>query len=288
MSFQVIFKPAIWGAIFLVVLPLTIRATHIVGGEMNYTCLGNNEYEITLTIFRDCYNGNPNAWFDNPASIGVFDAQNNLLQEVLVPLMNNDTLDPVLTSECLVVPPNVCVHTTTYRTVINLPPITGGYQLAYQRCCRNQTIVNIVDPLDTGATYGVTISERALEECNSNPKFQQWPPIYICVNEPIVFDQSAIDQDGDGATPQAWPASRRPGQTIALAARPPFRMTLPSQESVYPAPKKSPARRISTRRPSSLAARSRCSISTRTLPLRVRGCCGDCSVRTGQASGPKL
>lgn len=47
------------------------RATHIVGGEMNYTCLGNNQYEITLTIFRDCFYGNPNAWFDNPASIGV-------------------------------------------------------------------------------------------------------------------------------------------------------------------------------------------------------------------------
>jgi len=164
---------------------------------MNYTCLGNNEYEITLTIFRDCYNGNPNAWFDNPASIGIFDVQDNLLEEVLLPLMNNDTLHPVLSSQCLVVPPNVCVHTTTYRTIITLPPIPGGYQLAYQRCCRNQTIVNIIDPLDTGATYGVTISERALEECNSNPKFQQWPPIYICVNEPIVFDQSAIDQDGD-------------------------------------------------------------------------------------------
>ncbi|MCB0547482.1 MAG: gliding motility-associated C-terminal domain-containing protein [Phaeodactylibacter sp.] len=196
MSFRNTLPPLI-GAIVLLALPFTARATHIVGGEMNYTCLGNNEYEITLTIFRDCYNGNPNAWFDNPASIGVFDVQNNLLQEILVPLMNNDTLNPVLSSECLVVPPNVCVHTTTYRTVINLPPISGGYQLAYQRCCRNQTIVNIIDPLDTGATYGVTISERALEECNSNPKFQQWPPIYICVNEPIAFDQSAIDQDGD-------------------------------------------------------------------------------------------
>lgn len=172
-------------------------ATHIVGGEMNYTCLGNNEYEITLTIFRDCYNGNPNAWFDDPASIGVFDANNNYLWQILVPLLNNDTLSPVLTSECLVVPPDVCVHTTTYRTTVELPPISGGYQLAYQRCCRNYTIVNIIDPLDTGATYGVTISEEALEGCNSNPKFQQWPPIYICVNEPIVFDQSAIDQDGD-------------------------------------------------------------------------------------------
>ncbi|MCB9303568.1 MAG: gliding motility-associated C-terminal domain-containing protein [Lewinellaceae bacterium] len=183
--------------VLVVGFPVLGKATHIVGGEMNYTCLGNNQYEITLTIFRDCYYGNPNAWFDDPASIGVFDMNNVLLQQVLVPLVNNDTLSPVLTSECLVVPPNVCVHTTTYRTTITLPPIPGGYQLAYQRCCRNQTIVNIIGPLDTGATYGVNISEKALEECNSNPKFQQWPPIYICVNEPIVFDQSAIDQDGD-------------------------------------------------------------------------------------------
>ncbi len=191
------FRPALLLCLALLCLHFQGRATHIVGGEMNYTCLGNNQYEITLTIFRDCFYGNPNAWFDNPASIGVFDADNVLLQQVLVPLLNNDTLSPVLTSECLVVPPSVCVHTTTYRTTITLPPIPGGYQLAYQRCCRNQTIANITDPLDTGATYGVNISGKALLECNSNPKFQQWPPIYICVNEPIVFDQSAIDQDGD-------------------------------------------------------------------------------------------
>ena len=194
---MVVQKRNIVSVIMLLLFCLQAKATHIVGGEMNYTCLGDDQYEITLTIFRDCFNGNPNAWFDDPASIGVFDDNNVLLQEILIPLMNNDTLEPVLTSECLVVPPNVCVHTTTYTTVVELPPRAGGYQLAYQRCCRNQTIVNIVDPLDTGATYGVTISEEALNECNSNPKFQQWPPIYICVNEPIVFDQSAIDQDGD-------------------------------------------------------------------------------------------
>jgi gliding motility-associated-like protein len=200
--------------IALIFLPGRLAATHIVGGEMNYTCLGNNQYEITLTIFRDCYNGNPNAWFDNPASIGVFNANNQLVQQILIPLMGNDTLSPVLSSECFVAPPNVCVHTTTYRAIVTLPPVIGGYQLAYQRCCRNQTIVNIVNPLGTGATYGVNISERALLECNSNAKFQQWPPIYICVDEPISFDQSAIDADGDsivyrlctpleGATPDA-------------------------------------------------------------------------------------
>lgn len=180
-----------------VFMPLFLRATHIVGGEMNYTCLGGNRYEITLTIFRDCFYGDPNAWFDNPASIGVFDAENRLLGQILVPLMNNDTLNPVLSGECFVVPPSVCVHTTTYRVEVELPFRQGGYQLAYQRCCRNQTILNIINPLASGATYGVTITERALLECNSNPKFKSWPPIYICVNEPISFDQSAEDMDGD-------------------------------------------------------------------------------------------
>lgn len=164
---------------------------------MTYTCLGNNEYEISLTIFRDCFYGNPNAWFDDPASIGVFNSSNELLFEVQIELMGNDTLDPVLSGECFVVPPDVCVHTTTYTTIVELPPLIGGYQLAYQRCCRNQTIVNIIDPLDSGATYGVTISEQALLECNSSPKFNSWPPLYICVNEPIIFDQSAFDIDGD-------------------------------------------------------------------------------------------
>lgn len=195
-------------------LPSLLKATHIVGGEMNYTCLGNDQYEITLTIFRDCFNGDPNAWFDNPASIGIFDRENQLLQEVLVPLMNNDTLNPVLSGECFVVPPNVCVHTTTYRTTINLPPIIGGYQLAYQRCCRNQTIINIVEPLATGATYGVTISEQALLECNSNPKFQEWPPLYICVDQPISFDQSAIDLDGDSIVYRLCTPLQGANQTI--------------------------------------------------------------------------
>jgi gliding motility-associated-like protein len=190
-----------------------LRATHIVGGELNYSCLGNNQYEITLTIYRDCFYGNPNAYFDDPASIGVFDVNNVLLQNILVPLMEDDTLSPVLTNECLVVPPDVCVHTTTYRTIVSLPPVIGGYQLAYQRCCRNQTIANIVDPLATGATYAVTITEQALLSCNSSPRFSTWPPIYICANEPLIVDQSAFDIDGDsivyrlcapleGATPQ--------------------------------------------------------------------------------------
>ena len=31
------------------------NATHVTGGDISYSCLGNNDYEITLTVIRDCY-----------------------------------------------------------------------------------------------------------------------------------------------------------------------------------------------------------------------------------------
>jgi gliding motility-associated-like protein len=166
-----------------------------VGGEITYRCLGGNLYELSVTVFRDCDTGVP--WFDNPASVGVFDNNNSLVYDLRLTLRNNDTLDLDLTDPCFVAPPNVCIHTTTYRDTVSLPFRPGGYQVVYQRCCRNQDIVNIVNPLSSGATYSVTISEAALTACNSSPVFRDWPPVYICAGVPIIFDHSATDADGD-------------------------------------------------------------------------------------------
>ncbi len=174
-----------------------LSATHIVGGEITYKCLGNNQYEITLTVFRDCYTGVP--WFDSPASIGVFDAQWNLVKELLIPWnpTSNDTLPIILNDPCLTVPPDVCAHGTEYKGIVELPQIPGGYSLVYQRCCRNQLIRNIVRPLRTGITIITYISEDALEGCNTSAVFKQWPPVAICIHQPIDFDHAASDADGD-------------------------------------------------------------------------------------------
>jgi gliding motility-associated-like protein len=174
-----------------------VKATHIVGGELTYRCLGNNQYELTLIVYRDCYTGVP--WFDNPASIGIFNENWDLVDQSLVSLDSsiNDTLPIILSNPCLVVPPDVCVHGTVYRTIVNLPFLAGGYHLVYQRCCRNQLIRNIIDPLDTGASFTCDITEKALLECNNSAVFNQWPPVAICVNQPIDFDHSATDPDGD-------------------------------------------------------------------------------------------
>lgn len=179
-------------------LPNTLNATHIVGGDMTYRCLGNNQYEVSLTIFRDCDTGVP--WFDDPAYIGVFDAVNqNLVQTVPVGLNDflNDTLDIYPPDSCLILSTTACIHTTTYKDTITLTPNNNGYILAYQRCCRNQDIVNIVAPNSTGATYWTYVSPLALTGCNSSATFDNFPLVYLCAGVPLNIDNSATDLDGD-------------------------------------------------------------------------------------------
>lgn len=181
--------------LFLLQVAAVTYATHIVGGEMRYRCLGGQQFEIILTVYRDCYNGVP--FFDDPASIGLFNAGNVLVNEFKIPFVKDDTLITQLDGDCFVLPPSACVHTTTYKTIVTLPISPGGYTLSYQRCCRNKTIQNIMMPDSVGATFSIYISENALTQCNTSPVFKEWPPIYICVDEPIHFDHSAIDEEGD-------------------------------------------------------------------------------------------
>lgn len=176
-------------------LPSESFATHIVGGEMTYECLGNDQYQISLKIYRDCETGVP--WFDNPASIGIFDAQNNTLISSLTMFLDslsNDTISSIYPDTCL---PSYCLHTTTYTKVITLPFRPSGYILSYQRCCRNNIIVNIVDPNSSGMTLTTEITSAALLACNNSPQFIREAPIHLTANDSFSIDLSATDIDGD-------------------------------------------------------------------------------------------
>jgi len=184
-------------------IPQKLSATHIVGGDMTYRCLGNDLYEITLTVRRDCENGADDAPFDDPAIIGVFDIFGSLqthmgtLGRFEIPFTGEDTITNSQVFDCSALGTPVCVHESVYRDTFFLPFNKIGYRLAYQRCCRNSILVNIEEPLETGATYHVSLPVNVLTQCNSQPVFNNWPDVYVCVNEPLSFDHSAIDPDGD-------------------------------------------------------------------------------------------
>ncbi|WP_235299002.1 T9SS type B sorting domain-containing protein [Portibacter marinus] len=207
----------------LFLIPSQSKATHIVGGEITYRCLASWTFEVTLTLRRDCEFGSDEAEFDDPASIGIYDSNGELLWwlgqggQLSIPFNQDDTLNTEFTPGCDFLGDEVCVHTSTYIDTITLPFRPGGYILAFARCCRNGTLTNILDPLTTGATFVVPITNKASIECNNSPTFDDTPALYICADEEIQEDMSATDLDGDSlvyslCTPQvgADPINVRP------------------------------------------------------------------------------
>lgn len=62
------------------------RANHILGGNITYTCLGGNDYEITLTLYKDCFGATPAPIQENlfffPQGCGLPFSANLQLQSV--------------------------------------------------------------------------------------------------------------------------------------------------------------------------------------------------------------
>ena len=170
-------------------------ATHIVGGEMNYLYLGNSQYQITFTIYRDCYNGQ--APFDDPAAVGIFDGHGNLYDSIPVYISQRGSVPNAINSPCLDPPVDVCYEYARYIFNVTLPAGGGSYTIAYQRCCRNYSIINIDNVQNTGATYMTQVTDPLIAPINSNPVFNDLPPTFICRDAPFTFDHAATDPDGD-------------------------------------------------------------------------------------------
>lgn len=189
--------------ILLLFLGSKAFAYHIVGGEMIYDFLGNNNYRITLKIYKDC-SPNVTTPFDgvtdviSPAAvITVYDSQNNFigLYDIGAPVIT--TVPSAFNNPCIFAPNTICVQEGVYTYTLNLPPKAGGYTVVYQRCCRNVIISNLVNPDKQGATYFTKIPGPETAVVNSSPRFSAFPPIYICAKVKFNFNHAATDPDGD-------------------------------------------------------------------------------------------
>lgn len=176
----------------------SIWATHIVGGDFFYRKLGNNQYQVTMKLYIDCENGNPSAiQSDATAIISIWNAGNNNLIRLETFTRTGPKRLNKLHYKCLIPPQDVCVDEYVYTKTLSIDPGSDGVVLAFQRCCRNNSITNIVIPESTGATYWVQIPGTDITTNNSSAVFKELPPNYLCTDAPLKFDHSATDVDGD-------------------------------------------------------------------------------------------
>lgn len=179
-------------------LNLTVQAAHIIGGVVTYECQGNGLYTFRIKMYRDCAGGG--AGFDSNAPVSIYKGNSQTpLATVFVSPQNIQSIQPNINDPCLILPPNICVQEATYQFDFQFTdwPSAQSYTISYQRCCRNNTVSNMIQPGDTGATFTIELTAASQALCNDSPVFEVFPPIVICANQSIDFLHQAVDAEGD-------------------------------------------------------------------------------------------
>lgn len=190
--------------LLLISCVLPLKANHIVGSEAFYECRGQSTnlrtttFRVTLVLYRD---KNQTAPLDASIDVGIYRRSNSLGRfqhhRSMIENLRNATLDPINSaSPCVLAAGGLEVEKGYYIFDVDLP-WDYEYMIVYQRCCRNAAINNIVAPSEKGIALNITISREAVQQCNNSPKFVNDPRLFICVNDNIKVDNSAIDADGD-------------------------------------------------------------------------------------------
>lgn len=188
-----------WMAALLAAGPA--RATHIVGGELDLQQQSGSTYTLTLTLYFDAINGNAAA-LDQALTAGIFDkATNQQLQSVVLPLTGNTFVsytNPVcavgsLSTRKLVYNKTIILDAATYTSA-------QGYYVAVERCCRNLTISNIVNPGGAAQTFYLefpAVVRNGAPFVDSTPRIFPALGDYACRGNLFYYDFGGQDPDGD-------------------------------------------------------------------------------------------
>ncbi|MES2618336.1 MAG: T9SS type A sorting domain-containing protein [Bacteroidota bacterium] len=181
-------------------LPFAAEASHMMGAEITYRCLGNKQYEITARVYRDC-RGIP---FNNP-SITVTDYNGKTISlsytrvsiEDITPRCDDSSTGPCNPSNNTVSNEGVELHTFLDTIDFSVSPYNyfqnNGVCKVYftlEQCCRNGDITTI----NPGNFY----IEAMLDICKSNftntsPQFKGRNVLFANCNFPFRQNLGAKD-----------------------------------------------------------------------------------------------
>jgi hypothetical protein len=176
----------------------TAHATHAVGADLTYTCIGANTYEVTLRFYRDC--GGTAAPSNPTISILGSSGCTAVTSSLALPLISSQEVS------------QVCAGTQTscaggsvqgtqeyiYRGQIQLPAGCDSYTISFTLSARNSSITNL--NVSGADIYVESIINTDLAPCNNSPQFNNLPVLYSCQGQISQFNHGFFDQDGDSLT----------------------------------------------------------------------------------------
>lgn len=212
----------------LLFLSQWVSASHFMGVDVTYECLGPCTYRIYFSIYLDCLG----AATTTPISIATGPTPTTAFVTglpggcVVQPLgawigVSAEDVTPICpgsvtsctsaTSTALGV-----VGYTWYQDYNICPSTCTSFQINWGSCCRNYAITSGAGG-DGIYTQSTTITPN-LTPCNSSPSFGDDPVPYICAGQAFTFSQGAFDVDGDSLVYSLGPCFASANQLVTYNA----------------------------------------------------------------------
>ena len=195
--------------IIIVILSFQSRASHVMGGDITWTCQGG-DYVFQLVFYRDC----------NGPDINTISAQLKVwnhptVSQITANFISREDLSPI----CTEVPsgplalncgagPNAgngvgAIEKVVYRSapiaLAGVPPVEG-WVITYEDFSRSNSLTNITLPSSVGITLSAIIynvPNNAGGCIDNSPQFLQDPYFVSCVGDTYQYNMNAIDPDLD-------------------------------------------------------------------------------------------
>ncbi|MBK7850667.1 MAG: gliding motility-associated C-terminal domain-containing protein [Bacteroidetes bacterium] len=221
------------------ILPKKAMATHLVGSDISYTCLGGNTYRVELTFYRDCKGSLP------PLGVGIAFRSascNQFFTDTLLQVAGTggEITYPCPTAISSCEDPNSTlpgIQQYRYSGIITFPMQCADWVISWSYCCRNCdiTTLNLPSPCVVGSNPGMYV-ETTLDNlnfsCNSSPQFSNVPVAFLCVGQNFTYNHGVTDPDGDSLVYSLVdPLQDSLGQVISVPFLPGYSGTNPISSS---------------------------------------------------------
>ncbi|MFK8044313.1 MAG: hypothetical protein AB8B72_02370 [Crocinitomicaceae bacterium] len=186
--------------IFYLFLSFSTYATHVAGGVITYAPTGNlNEYEFTLTVYRDCdafANIGDTVQLSVSNSCGIINSPQIALAKISVEEISQICTAELANTSCGGTAALEGIEKQVFKGTSTLSGICSEWNLSYKSCNRN-TSSNLQNS-ESKCFYIETKLNNANFPCNSSPIIVgQYQIPYTCAGQSINLSSFVIDKDGD-------------------------------------------------------------------------------------------
>ncbi|MEX1132710.1 MAG: hypothetical protein WEC15_05765, partial [Flavobacteriales bacterium] len=195
------------------------QATHAMGGELTYECIGPNLYRVRLNFYRDCNGVAAPTNCTNGRQFRMRSTQCGATINPCFGLEGVEIVTPICLSavdRCNSSQGQYGIQRFRYSTVVDLSQWAGcgtDWIIDWDLCCRNNAITSLNNP--GGRNLYLTASlNNTLQPCNNSPRYLNDPTPFACVGQSVSYNHGFNDIDGDSLSFELAPALGSNGSLI--------------------------------------------------------------------------